>query len=127
MWRLVKLSLVGPTGQDLKKCRTLLQQEHQALVQGRLAKKPFQERFRPNLDGTSEGVGMDGNALKAYVIIAECHLAGITKSEDIISVLAEKSAGSETSPEPSKRFDWLGDREERGHSVRQSRKESKGI
>ena len=60
------------------------------------------------LEGTREGVGKDGNVLKAYVIVAECHLATITNSMDIVEVLAEKGAGSQVYSK--NKYNWLDDK-----------------
>ena len=77
---------------------------------------PNHQRFRIQLDGDETGVGMDGNALKAYVILAECHLAGITDSKEIVRLLANQGAGSKIPEEPAskgRKREWIDDIEER--------------
>lgn len=110
VWRLAKISLIGPVSQDIKECRALLQKEHEAIVASNLAKKPFQQRFRPFLDGTREGVGMDGSTLKAYLTIAEFLAKNVTKSSQIISELAKRGAGESG---PGGKSGWLADQFER--------------
>ena len=113
-WRLARVCLTGPILSELEKCRVGLLREHESVVKSKLAAKPFQQRFRPFLDGTADGVGLDGNALKAYLVIAEFNEAGITDSEEIIKALANMGAGSKLPrPEKSDRNPWLNDIEER--------------
>ena len=110
LWRMMKLCLVGATSADIQACRGLLHTEHAKLVASGLAAPPFRERLKMALDGTHDGVGKDGNPIKAYVIIAECRSGGMKHSKDIVNFLSQKGAGSLVAGE---RFNWLDDCEER--------------
>jgi len=115
MWRLVKVCLVGPVLAQLNKCRVELMQAHVSSLEGKPWRKYFQERFRPLVDGTQEGVGMDGSALKAFLMMAEFNEAGTTDPKTIIRALAKMGAGKDIPPSDAKRTGspWLDDIEER--------------
>ncbi len=115
MWRLVKVSLVGPVQTQLDKCRAELIQVHESLVKDKPWRKYFQERFRPNLSGNDEGVGKDGSTLKAYLTMAEFNHPRATDSKSIIETLAKMGAGKDLPPRDKKRPSnpWLDGIEQR--------------
>jgi hypothetical protein len=124
-WRVVRFSLVGHPLRDIEKCRAKLQKEREMLLNEKLVEAPFLGKYRPYLDGSVDGIGMDGRSLKAFVILAECWKKGITKSADIIDLLTNKGAGREVKGESPtvKISSWEAGRDKRinlynGHAKR---------
>ena len=114
-WRLIRVDTIHTPDKNIKECHRQLKDEHAKLIKSGKA-MPNHQRFRIQLDGDETGVGMDGNALKAYVILAECHLAGITDSKEIVRLLANQGAGSKIPEEPAskgRKREWIDDIEER--------------
>lgn len=113
LWRLVCVDVLGAANEQVDECRELLGAEHRWLVQSGLAKPPENERLRLNLGSTRSTPDSltDGHALKAYVLIEQCRLAGKTSPADIVAYVERKAYEGTPTSRPSEALDdWLAGR-----------------
>lgn len=106
----IHINLARSVGKQLSDYHTLVNDKRRWLIENGLINKPPYERFWSRLGATrgrGEGTPSDGHALKAYVLIAECHHQGITRPDDIFDVLEGKGAKKRSSFAQLPDDDWV--------------------
>jgi integrase len=96
----VHIDLFGNCNSQINKSERLLKAHHKQLVARRIGKPPAMDRLWLRLASTmgrAVGSPTDGNRLKAYVLLAELEMNGISVGTEIVDELTKLGMGSKGS------------------------------
>jgi hypothetical protein len=96
----VHIDLFGNSNSQINKSERLLKAHHKQLVARRIGKPPTMDRLWLRLastKGRAVGSPTDGNRLKAYVLLAELDMNGISVGTEIVDELTKLGMGSKGS------------------------------